>query len=505
MNKKSTVRLTAALGAAALGVLACVAVTGPASADTTGGNVPAGPYSLTITKLQNPAGGGTATDGAQQTLTNPKPLAGVAFSIAPVQGVDLTTSAGWKTAATLTVNSSGQVVDGSGATYTIGSATPLPTTGADGVTTYSTSMANVYEVIETSAPAGVQIGEPFLVELPLPQASTNNWLTNVFVYPKNTVQGAPTKTVDDSKAHAVGDSVDWKITDTVPNQAAGNPLVKYTITDALDSRLTAPTSSDVKVSLADSTGATITLPAADYTVDVTGQTVTVDFNADGLALLTANPSAVITTTFSTVVNSVGDGTITNTADLTSQSQTEADNGTPPSTTPSNSTDSTFGDVTLHKQDPNGNALKGAEFQVFTSAADARNLANPVSVDGATTFTSNTSGTVSINGLKAQENGQGADLTYYVVETQAPAGFGIASAWSQAQGGTAVTVNPGDATANPVIDVTDPQAPAIALPLTGSTGTAIFLGGGIAIAAAAAIGGVFLVRRRREAEAQIDAV
>lgn len=161
-------------------------------------------------------------------------------------------------------------------------------------------------------------------------------------------------------------------------------------------------------------------------------------------------------------------------------------------------------MTLHKQDPNGNALKGAEFQVFTSAADAKNLANPVSVDGATTFTSDTAGTVAIDGLKAQENGQGADLTYYVVETKAPAGYGIASAWSQAQGGTAVTVNPGDAGANPVVTVTDPQAPAIALPLTGSTGTAIFLGGGIAIAAAAAIGGVFIVRRRREAAVPVDA-
>lgn len=502
--KRSTKRLSAVLGATALAILACGVSVAPANADTTGGNVPAGPYNLTITKLQNPASGGTGTDGAQQTLTDPKPLTGVNFSIAPVQGVDLSTAAGWTTAADLKVNSSGQVVDGSGTVYTTGSPTALASTDADGVTTYSTSNANVYEVTETSAPAGVQLGEPFLVELPLPQASTGNWLTDVFVYPKNTVLGAPVKTVDDSKAHAVGDTVDWTITDTVPNQAAGNPLVKYTLTDALDARLTAPSSADVTVSLADASGTAITLPAADYTVDVSGQTVTVDFTAAGLALLTANPSSVITVGFSTVVNAVGDGTIANTATLTSQSQSQADNGTPPTDTPSNTTDTTYGDVTLHKQDANGNALKDAEFEVFTSQADAKSLSNPVSVDGATTFTSAADGTVAINGLKAQENGQGADLTYYIVETKAPAGYGIAAAWSQAQGGTAVTVNPGDASANPVITVTDPQAPAIALPLTGSTGTAIFLGGGLTLAALAAIGAVLIIRRRRRESAQANA-
>lgn len=505
MKKIRNIRLMAGLGAAALALLTSAVATAPANADTSGGNVPSGPYTLTITKLENPAAGGTPTDGTQQSLSGATPIEGVTFSIAPVEDVDLSTSAGWLTAGELKVNNAGVVVDDAGTVYTAGPAQALDPTDGAGVTSYTTTTASVYLVTETSAPNGVQIGAPFLVELPMPQASTNGWLTDVFVYPKNTKLGAPVKTADDSNAHAVGDTIDWAVTATVPNQAAGNPLVKYALSDQLDSRLTAPQASAVTVSLADAGGSAIALDAGDYTVDVTGQNITVDFTAPGLAKLTANPSSVVTVAFSAVVNAMGDGTITNVATLTSQSQSQADNNTPPTVTPSNETKNTFGDVTLHKQDTNGVALKDAEFQVFASQDDAKNLSNPVAVDGVTTFTSVADGTVKISGLKAQNDGQGASLTYYVVETKAPAGFGIATAWSQAEGGTAVIVNPGGVDENGVIVVTDPQAPAISLPLTGSTGTAIFLGAGLAVAALAVVIGTLVVRRRRDAGVQAETV
>ncbi|MFE4949381.1 SpaH/EbpB family LPXTG-anchored major pilin [Leifsonia sp. NPDC056665] len=484
-----TRRLTAAIGVGALALLGAAAFAGPANADTTGGNAPAGPYTLTITKLQNPPGGGTPTDGTVQTngLT---PIPGVVFSVAPVTGVDLTTPAGWTTAAGLAVNSAGQVVGG-GSTYTTGAATALPATGGSGVTSYTTSTPAVYEVTETSAPAGTELGAPFLVSLPLPQGG--NWLTNVFVYPKNTVQGAPVKSVDDTGVYGVGAaSLNWSVASTVPNQVAGDAFTQYSLTDPLDARLTPPAPAMVTVSLASSTGAAITLPAADYTVGVSGQTVTVDFTASGLALLTANPGAVVTATIPTVVGAVGSGTIRNIADQTISTQT----GTSV-TTPSNPVQDTWGDVSLHKVDPNGKALAGAQFQVFTSASDAQTLTNPVAVNGATTFTSDASGAVAIDGLKAQNDGVGADLTYYLVETQAPAGYTIAPAFAQAAGGYAQTVAPG--AANPTVTVTDPQAPPIALPLTGSTGTTVFVVGGLALAALAVAVAVLVIRRRAREE------
>jgi fimbrial isopeptide formation D2 family protein/LPXTG-motif cell wall-anchored protein len=489
-------RLTAVVSASALALLGVAAVAAPAHAATAA--VPAGPYSLTITKLQNPATGGTATNGSQQNVSALTPIAGVDFSIAPVTGVDLTTTAGWTTAATLAVNSSGAIVDGTGGTYATGTATPLAATSSTGVTTYTTSTPAVYEVTETSAPTGVELGQPFLVTLPLPQSNT--WLSNVYVYPKNTVQGAPVKSVNDTGAYGVGSTVNWSVTSTVPNQTAANPFTQYSVTDALDSRLTPPAPSAVTVKLASSTGTAITLPAADYTVTVTGQTLSVTFTSAGLALLTANPSSVITVGIPTVVNSVGTGTIQNIANQTIQTQTQAT----PTTTPSNPVDTTWGDVTLHKQDPAGNALQGAQFEVFTSQANAESLSNPVSVSGSTTFTSDSSGNVAINGLKAQNDGQGAELTYYIVETKAPVGYTVAAAFTQSTGGYAETVQPGT-TANATVTVTDPQVSPIMLPLTGSTGAAIFIGGGLTLAAIALAAALILVRRRRRETGEVFAM
>ncbi|QNE36514.1 SpaH/EbpB family LPXTG-anchored major pilin [Leifsonia shinshuensis] len=484
-----TRRPAAAIGIGALVLLGAAAFAAPANADTTGGNAPAGPYTLTITKLQNPAGGGTPADGTPQTSSLP-PIPGVVFSVAPVNGVDLTSPAGWTTAAGLTVNAAGQVVGG-GTTYTTGAATALPATGATGVTTYSTSTAAVYEVTETSAPAGTELGAPFLVTLPLPQSG--NWLTDVSVYPKNTVQGAPVKTVDDAGAYGVGSSVTWSVESTVPNQVAGDAFTRYSLADPLDARLTPPAAASVAVSLASPTGAAIALPATDYTVSVAGQTVMVDFTASGLALLTANPGAVVTAAFPTVVNAVGGGTIQNIANQTISTQSGST-----TTTPSDMVQETWGDVTLHKVDPNGKALAGAQFQVFSSKSDAQSLSDPVAVGGATTFTSDASGDVAIDGLKAQNDGAGADLSYYIVETQAPAGYVIAPAFAQSAGGYAQTVAPGSS-ANATVTVTDPQAPPIALPLTGSTGTAVFVGGGLALAALAVAAAVLVVRRRASEE------
>lgn len=487
-------RLATVVGAATLALLAGVASAAPASA-ATAGNVPSGPYNLTITKLANPASSGIIADGTQQDTSSLTPLAGVGYSIAPVEGVDLSTAAGWTTAADLSVNAAGQVVDGSGTTFTTGTATALSPTDDAGVTTYTTSNANVYKVTETSAPAGTEIGQPFLVTLPLPQ--NNTWLTDVFVYPKNTVQGAPVKTVDDSGVYGIGAPVRWTIESTVPNQTADNPFVLYSLTDDLDARLTPPATSDVAVTLAASDGTPITLPVADYTVSVTGQKVVVDFAPTGLALLTANPSAVITVKFATIVNSAGAGTIQNIANQIIQTRNQQEHGTDPIVIPSTPGDSsiTWGTVEIHKVDPNGNGLAGAQFQVFTTAADANALSNPVSVNGTDTFTTAANGSVAISSLKAQNNGQGANLTYYLVETKAPSGFVISDEFSQANGGYATTVASGD---NPTITVTNQQAPAIALPLTGSTGTTIFVSGGIALLAIALVLGV--LRRRRQQNA-----
>jgi fimbrial isopeptide formation D2 family protein/LPXTG-motif cell wall-anchored protein len=333
------------------------------------------------------------------------------------------------------------------------------------------------------------VAPPFLVTLPLPLASNNSWLTNVFVYPKNTVANAPTKTIDDSSALGLGQTVNWTISSTVPTSAQGTALTSYVVSDTLDPRLTLTSTSAVTVTL-DGTP----VPAGDYTVAVDNGVLTVTFNGDGVALLAANSGKTLAVGIPTTVTSVGSGTIQNAPVTTVNGTTYT--GTPVQTT--------WGSVQLKKVDQSspGNVLAGAVFEVFTNQADAKALTNPVSVNGQTQFTSGADGLVDIAGLKAQINGQGPNLTYYLVEVTPPNGFQIAPSFSQSTGGTAVTVTPGGINANPQIVVADPQTPPISLPLTGSTGTMIFAASGTALIALA-LAAAFLFYRRKAAPAAVE--
>ena len=476
-------RAIAVAGAVALGLTGVAIAAGPASATTptpSVGNLPSGPYTLNITKFEQPNPPSTAGhDGTQQSTTGLTPIAGVDYSVALVNGVDLTTPAGWNLTQKLSVNTAGQVTDGTN-TYSTGTPTVLGPTDGNGATSFTTSNVGVYLVTETSAPSNVtNLAAPFLVTLPFP--NNNNWLTSVYVYPKNTVANAPTKVVDDSSAYGLGDTVNWTIKSTVPNLAQNVTLSNFTVSDALDARLTPPAASAVTVTLAGNA-----VPAGDYTTTISGQNLSVNFNQAGLTLLTANQGAEVDVKIPTVVNAVGNGTIQNTPVVNINNNTYT--GTPVQTT--------WGALTLKKVDASSSAkvLSGAQFQVFTSSSDAKSLSNPVSVSGQSTFTSDSNGIVSIAGLKSQNDGTGNNLVYYIVETQAPAGYQINSSYAQSNGGQSVTVYPGT-TANQQITVTDPQVLPFMLPLTGSTGTLLFVGGGIALIAVA-LGAAFLVFRRR---------
>lgn len=472
-------------------VASCVAIagvliaSGPASADPSVGNIPSGPYSLTITKYENPVSGPVANDGgAQQSVSGLTPLANVDYSIAPVSGVDLTTAAGWQTSSTLHVSTTGVVTDNSGITYPTGAATVLSPTDANGVTTFTSQNPGVFVVTETSAPQGViAVAPPFLVTLPMPKNDT--WLSNVYVYPKNTVAVDPTKTINDSNAYGLGQSVNWTINETIPSFAAPATLTSFVVKDALAPQLTLVGTANVTVTLNGNA-----VPASDYAVAVDqNNNFTVTFTGTGISLLAATPGGLLAVGVPTTVTSVGSGTIQNTPVVSINN--EDFTGTP--------VDSTWGAVQLKKVDMNNpsDALQGAVFQVFTSRTDAESLTNPVSVDGATNFTSGSDGLVNIAGLKAQQDGNGPDLTYYIVETTAPTGFSIAPAFSQNSGGQSVTVNPGPVgtSTNPLIVVADPQVSPLLLPLTGSTGTVVFIGGGLAVIALAI--GLALIATKRK--------
>jgi hypothetical protein len=127
-------------------------------------------------------------------------------------------------------------------------------------------------------------------------------------------------------------------------------------------------------------------------------------------------------------------------------------------------------------------LGGSQFQIFTSAADAGTLTDPVAVDGATTFTSNATTNLLIEGLKAGN--------YWVVETIAPVGY-VASTTP-----IPVTITVGSTADALLLEIENTQVPAWLLPLTGGGGAGLFaIGGGVLVAIA--IGAAFVFTGRRK--------
>ncbi|MFC4223738.1 SpaH/EbpB family LPXTG-anchored major pilin [Lysinibacter cavernae] len=469
MKKTITRRITAVIGATALGVLSAVSLALPASA--VGPDLdPNASGSITIHKYEQPLTNGAPADGTEQTVpATHVPIDGVVFSITPVTGVDLTTNAGWTTAKTL---SEALAADPLALPTPLGTPQTLPAT-VGGDTTIGSLPLGLYLVQEVSAPANVvSKAAPFLVTVPLPTTgAAADWNYNIHVYPKNAVAGTPTKSVDDSGKFALGSTVTWTVGSTVPVFADRAELVSYVITDTLDSRLsyTAP----ARISL-DGTA----LSAADVTISTTNP-VTVTFTPTGLDKLMAAPNGALSLEIDTVVT--GTGSIVNTA-LVNVNGIESE--TNPATT-------SWVPVEITKVDGDNQApLAGAVFAVYTTQTGGTALSFP---GGITEFTSDSTGKITIPGLKAGE-------VYWLEEVTAPTGyFGLGERVRVPGSGTLAAV-PGVNTGELVTytqTVANDKIPAWMLPLTGSTGTLLFaLGGGALVAVA--IGAALVVSRKKKA-------
>jgi fimbrial isopeptide formation D2 family protein len=468
-------RVAPLIGILAAGILGATAFAVPASAVEIGPNIdPAQTGSIILHKLvqpENPTA--LPNDGSELTpaqLAGLTPIAGVTFSLQSVDSIDLSTNAGWQTVDGLTAAD----VLADPAAYPL-TAEGSGVTDGDGELTFGTLPLGVYLVTETS-PGDNPIAQPtapFLVTMPLPTGD-NTWLYDVNVYPKNAVTEI-TKTVDDTAAFGLGDDVNWSITGSVPFLAAADPLTAFGITDVLDARLGF---SSAEVSAVTAAGDPLALVATDYTVAAptpvgTTGTVSVAFTPAGLAKLEANQGSIVTLALATEVLSIGDGSIENTATLAvNDSTTSADAMT------------NWGALEIFKYatvEGVETLLGGAQFQIFTSAADAGTLTDPVAVGGETVFTSNATTNILVEGLKAGD--------YWVVETVAPVGY-VANTVP-----IPVTITVGSVADALLLEVENSQVPAWLLPLTGGGGAGMFaIGGGVLIAIA--IGAAFVFRARR---------
>ena len=447
--------------------------------------------------------------------------------VLPAAPIDLNTNAGWQQAAALataigpfaatnTYAQAKAVIETVSGYSLVADVQPAAnsftgTTDGSGELTSPAVPNGLYLVIETAPPLNaIQPTVPFLVTLPITDpVDSNAWLYTVHVYPKNQIT-ALDKTVTDADAVVEGDHVTYTITATRPTFAT----TSLVITDALDAKLDYVASSLV-VTVPDDTlsppdgdsDPDVLTPVTDYTLDTTGDVITVTLTAAGLIIFDGlTPGDELVVTFDATVNAAG--LIPNSAEIV------FNNGTPIATPDEPETH--WGDLEIEKFQQDGStALNGAKFAVFTSEADA--LAATIAdysdaidfgsggVDGQL-FVTGTDGATAGDGkilfpaaLRYSDYADGAAVTdvdpgyrsYWIVELEAPAGYELLAQPIE------VVLND----AAEIVSITNvPKNAGFQLPFTGGAGTAIFyLAGGGLIALTVILFVVFGSRRRKEHE------
>ena len=382
------------------------------------------------------------------------------------------------------------------AVFSLGTGIPMDPTNADGMSQETLGLG-AYQVCETFAPANiVDRAQPFILTVPMPH--DGGWVYDVHAFPKNG-KGEVVKTVDPQQETGLGSVMTFPVTAPIPTRA--DVWTGFGLTDTLDARLAplTPTAAQVTVD-------GVALPAAYYTVAVAGQTVTMNFTAAGIDWLNTAPGNVqagkkIAVVFSGTVESVGNGTITNDADLWLNNPNFTGTGIP-----SNTVETNWGDLEVQKRSAGTEGtqgrLNGAVFEIFNAVdpyaatcTDAVQTGSAISVNGNSQFTSEGTGIVSIAGLFVSDNVNpvidAQQRCYVLVEVVAPAGYVL-----PADPTTGVAVHIGQLTPdNSEIFNTQQEVPE--LPLTGAAGQVLMIAGGAA-AVAVAMGLVLMNRRRATA-------
>ena len=231
--------------------------------------------------------------------TTREPLQGIEFSVRQVQGVDLTTSAGWQEAEAL---QEWQFYAGGDKEATLGEARTA-VTGADGVATFADLPLGLYYVTENHKTAQAQnlsLVAPFLVALPATNAAGTGWDYDVSVHAKDQLINA-TKQAD-RKCAAVGDVVEYGITGSLPAPDRDSRISSFSIADPLAAgQEFLSDSSSVFIADVHRPDATIRLEQKDYQVQVVDSVPMLSLTESGLAKAAqqrlGNPGASVTWKF----------------------------------------------------------------------------------------------------------------------------------------------------------------------------------------------------------------
>ncbi len=373
---------------------------------------------------------------------------------------------------------------------------------------FGTGTANdgVYLVIEKANSAVSQPVAPFYVSIPLTAPTNDAWLYTVTVYPKNDVPTGPSVDKDvnaignDSATHDIGALQTWIIRGEVPadlyNAETGVYAKNYSFTDTLSSALTYKDS--LSMALLNKAGAEIAMAAEHYTttgtsaVDTAGGTVKVSLTQAGMRYIMENlgsGSAVpeIRVYFKTVIN---DTALIATAipnDVSLEYTSSVNKAYTPATVPEGRIPEVHtGGLTILKVKAGSEAtvLPGAKFRIVreaTAEEKSANLHETVKIAGETKHvvfvkfydTESIEGTM-VSEVMTDANGKAvmnglAYGTYYLIETQAPAGYNILSA--------PVKVTISEETIKSGGREVIANSTSFVLPQTGGTGTMIFTMGG----------------------------
>ncbi|WP_198147926.1 SpaH/EbpB family LPXTG-anchored major pilin [Microbacterium sp. XT11] len=503
-ERSNTSRALSLIGATALGLGALLGAGSAAYAapQDYGDLDPDRTGSLTVHKYlhQNGTAEGDLSEGpAPGDFTDP--VADVVFTAYPLlldgAPLDLGVSETWYDLNAITPGSACTAPDG----YTLGAPVALPATDAEGTATVSLPVG-AYQVCETSAPAQiVDRATPFILTIPMPYE--NGWVYDVHAYPKNG-EGTIVKTVEPQQDTGLGSTITFPV--TVPIPSMQDAWTGFAIRDELDSRLQ-PVDAAAVVVTAD--GAP--LDTTYYTVTVVGQQVTMNFTPAGVAWLNEGPNAhvgtEITVEFAGTVVSVGDGAITNQAELWPNNPGFDPSVRPP--LPSNEVKTYWGSLQVQKRaagttGPEG-VLNGAVFEVYNAldpyAADcstAEPTGAPVAVSGETEFTSSGTGLITVDGLFVSDSVNPAidaqQRCYVLKEIAAPAGYVL-----PADPFTPVAVKVGATVPGDNVDIVNTQQNVPPLPMTGAAGQVILITAGIGALVIAV--GLVMVKHRRRVEVE----
>ena len=211
---------------------------------------------FTVHKRVNPSQLGTAGTGNEDENVKGRAIQGAGFKLTPIivkdgdRELKINDQADFNTLATMKLDGQNKpVVDG--ATATLGDATPVQDTGADGSTTFNDMPAGAYLVTETKA-APIADGTkgayvksaPFIVFLPMVNSEGTGWLDTVHAYPKNSYLELDKDVVDADKNTAPGEKqggekagdIKYTVKATVPSDLPGRQRDQFGVVDIFDNR-----------------------------------------------------------------------------------------------------------------------------------------------------------------------------------------------------------------------------------------------------------------------------